>query len=1229
MKKYIKTLLVVAFFGFFNKSEAQNYTIDQEGSYTTCSTTMYDSDSSGFYQNNENYTITFCSDGTGGGNTVNVGFGELFSIDPSDTLYVYDGSSTSSPLIGAYNNDNPPVGVTSTTANPSGCITFKFVSDGAIADTGWIAILNCVKVCQPIDPIVTTVPALTSYGPDSSYTNICAGDTVFFSASAAYPHNGINGINYTQSDATSTYEWNFGEGTESTNQNEAIIYDSEGGFAVLLTITDANGCQEQIIHKVRTGITPTFSGILAMPDSTCFGDTILLMGGFNQITGSGSGVSPNSGAITAGGTVTGQTFLPDGNGNSYTTSVGISGFPGQTINAGTDIETVCMNIEHSYIGDLDFQLTCPNGTTIMLADNYGGGGSGGTFLGDANDDGSNDPGIGMDYCFTLGAAMGTMVDENIAGNYIPSTFDPGNNILTPGDFLPEESFNSLIGCPIDGNWTITVTDNIGADNGYIFEWGITLNPDINPNSEFYDVAIADGFWQASPDIIASYDSMSVAYTQVEGENQYIFQVTDEYGCEFDTTISVFVLEELNAIMISDTSICEGQQVQLDVLGISGNLVSCQETASVTGQDDDPNTDVTINSFSCIPAGADITSITLDAAFTGTNCPNWYTYDIIINGVTQFTQQCNQTDLDLSAFLPITSVTISANDEDAFSDNVTIDLTLNLFYQNLSFSWGPTIDLSDPMIQTPIFNGTTTNTYAVEVFNIAHPECSVVSDSITIGVSSNDLPTIAGDSAICFGASSTFIVNGADSVFWPDNSNSSTFTFSPQNDSLVSVTATTGCGSVTWNKHVVVYPQINLSASPDTVICEGDVVNINLDGILDECTYLLTLSDAVGDGWSGFEGVDVKINGIIYESGVAVDACTSGSCSYSMVIPINEGDILTLEYISGATDIENTVQLFDANNTELLNTTNPSAGLLGTFNATCSNAYSISWTPSTQLSDASIANPIFTAVTSENYQAAVVLNSNNNCSEVSNTISMDVRSVVAPTLSVIDTALCIGETTTLSVNADNILWWPDSTTSSSFTFTPQNDSLISVTASTFCVSELVLSQLIIVNPLPIVTTISDTIITIQDEITLTTTGGENYLWSPADFLSCVACQSPIAKPTENITYFVTVQDSNGCISSGSVNIEIVVPDLFIPNGFSPNGDGLNDFVDVRSKSISLMTIQIFDKWGTLIFESNDQKNSWDGTHNGKKLDAGVYVYKFEASMVDQTTVEQSGTITLFR
>jgi gliding motility-associated-like protein len=1217
-----KIIGLLFFFNLFFVANAQDFSINQEGTYTSCLVNFFDSDSLGMYQNNEDYTITFCSDGSGGGNTVNVGFGGLFKIDPSDTLYVYDGSSTASPLIGAYNNNNIPIGVTTTTSNPSGCITFRFVSDASVVDSGWVAILNCVKVCQPIEPIVTTIPALTSYGPDSNYTNICAGDTVFFTASGVYPDNGVNGINYPQSDATSTYEWNFGEGTESTTQTGSIVYGNEGGYAVLLTITDANGCQEQIIHKVRTGITPNFPGIYAMPDSVCFGDTIQLMGGFNQTLGAGSGFSPNSGAITAGGTVTGQTFLPDGNGNSYTTSVGISGFPGQTITAGTDIETVCMNIEHSYLGDLDFQLTCPNGTTIMLSDNYGGAGSGNVFLGDANDDGSNDPGIGMDYCFTLGAVWGTMVDENIAGNYIPSTFDPGNNVLAPGDFQPEESFNGLIGCPIDGDWTITVTDNIGIDNGYIFEWGITLNPNINPNAEYYDVAIADGAWQASPDIIAPYDSLTIAYTQVEGSNQYTFQVTDEYGCTFDTIVNVYVLQELNAIATPDTNLCLGQQVELNVGGFVPNCeyVVWLHDSWGDGWSSPAQVDILINGVVYL-AGQTVSSC------SGSECEVFLTIPVTTGDVITLNYTTGSWNSENSMAIydaDGNEVFLVNNPNAGLQTPVTAECS-----GGVSFSWGPTNDLSDPTLPNPIFSGSNTTTYAVEMFLTNHPECSVVSDSITITVNNLDLPTISGDSAVCFGSPVTYTISGADTIIWPDNSFAPTYTYTPLDDDVLTVTASTFCGNITWSKHVVVYPEINLLASPDTIICDGDAVTLNLAGVLDECTYLLTLIDSAGNGWGSFEGVDIKINGVLYESGVSVLNCGGTYCTTSMVIPINDGDVLTLEYTSGATDIENTIQLFDASNAEVLNITNPTAGVLGTFNTSCNNAYDITWSPSTQLSDATVINPVFSGSTSETLGATVSLNANPNCSGISNTIYLDVRPIDVPDI-IGDSVICIGTTVSLNINADSVLWWGDTTNvSTTFTFTPQQDSLVTATATTFCVKNAVTTHYVVVNPLPVITSINDTTITIQDVITLTTTGGEIYTWIPSTYLSCSDCPSPEAAPEETTLYEVIVTDSNGCVSSRTINVEVLIPDLFIPNGFSPNGDGVNDLVEVRSLSIETMNIKIFDRWGGLIFESNDQAISWDGTFNGTNLDAGVYVYKFESKMVDGAKIEKSGTITLFR
>ncbi|NQX97978.1 MAG: hypothetical protein HRT73_08880, partial [Flavobacteriales bacterium] len=144
-----------------------------------------------------------------------------------------------------------------------------------------------------------------------------------FNALGTYPNDGVNPLNYTQSDATSTFEWALGTGNVLTTQSASEIYNTPQGYLILLTITDVNGCIETIKHRVRTGIPPIFSGVLALPDTACFGDTVNLIGGFTQtLTPTATGVATNTGIITAGGIVSGQTFLPDGSGTSYTTLVG-------------------------------------------------------------------------------------------------------------------------------------------------------------------------------------------------------------------------------------------------------------------------------------------------------------------------------------------------------------------------------------------------------------------------------------------------------------------------------------------------------------------------------------------------------------------------------------------------------------------------------------------------------------------------------------------------------------------------------------------------------------------------------------------------------------------------------------------------------------------------------------------------------------------------------------------
>ncbi len=177
--------------------------------------------------------------------------------------------------------------------------------------------------------------------------------------------------------------------------------------------------------------------------------------------------------IVLGGSFAGGALaLPDGVGISYSTSVSITGFPaGATVASASDIQDVCLNIEHSYLGDLELRIICPNGQSAILKQYPGGTG---TYLGQANDAGANGvPGTGLEYCFSASATFGTMLQENTLGNWITAG-NPPSNTMTPGTYTPFQSFNNLIGCPLNGNWTLSVTDNLAIDDGFVFGWNLTF-----------------------------------------------------------------------------------------------------------------------------------------------------------------------------------------------------------------------------------------------------------------------------------------------------------------------------------------------------------------------------------------------------------------------------------------------------------------------------------------------------------------------------------------------------------------------------------------------------------------------------------------------------------------------------------------------------------------------------------------------------------------------------------
>jgi gliding motility-associated-like protein len=134
-----------------------------------------------------------------------------------------------------------------------------------------------------------------------------------------------------------------------------------------------------------------------------------------------------------------------------------------------------------------------------------------------------------------------------------------------------------------------------------------------------------------------------------------------------------------------------------------------------------------------------------------------------------------------------------------------------------------------------------------------------------------------------------------------------------------------------------------------------------------------------------------------------------------------------------------------------------------------------------------------------------------------------------------------------------------------------------------------------------------------------------------------CANPIATPNLSTIYFVTATDLNGCSGSDSVYVTVLpvsieCGDVYIPTVFAPKGIGsaANKTICVYGNCITQLTFEIYNRWGEKVFETTDLTLSecWDGTYEGKELNAGTFLYKLVVTLNNET-IEDSGTITLIR
>ena len=144
-------------------------------------------------------------------------------------------------------------------------------------------------------------------------------------------------------------------------------------------------------------------------------------------------------------------------------------------------------------------------------------------------------------------------------------------------------------------------------------------------------------------------------------------------------------------------------------------------------------------------------------------------------------------------------------------------------------------------------------------------------------------------------------------------------------------------------------------------------------------------------------------------------------------------------------------------------------------------------------------------------------------------------------------------------------------------------------------------------------------------------GNAALWSPATNLNNPHSYSPFFKGELQQLYTITLTTMSGCVTVDTVLVKPYKKiAINMPTAFTPNGDGKNDLLRPALFGFKKINyFKVYNRWGKLVFQTENDGAGWDGTMNGIKQDTQTFVWMIEATDVDGQVHTQSGTILLIR
>jgi gliding motility-associated-like protein len=225
----------------------------------------------------------------------------------------------------------------------------------------------------------------------------------------------------------------------------------------------------------------------------------------------------------------------------------------------------------------------------------------------------------------------------------------------------------------------------------------------------------------------------------------------------------------------------------------------------------------------------------------------------------------------------------------------------------------------------------------------------------------------------------------------------------------------------------------------------------------------------------------------------------------------------------------------------------------------------------------------------------------------------------------DTDICEGEQFQIETQDDfEAYLWQDGSTNNSITADISGVYWLEVTAENTCKARDSVYLDVFPSPHPF---IGNDIIVHNDEFVTLDAGypGGTYFWSTDETTQVIEAQGMEG----GLEYWVEVYFDN-CPGYDTIVIdEYPYCTADVPNAFSPNDDGTNDILFVKGSGIDTLDLKIFNRYGELVFETNDITKGWDGTSFGEKQEEEVYIFYLKAICFDGLITEKKGNITLLR